>query len=254
MSMDTPFRRFARQVLPAGIRNRITAFVRKHRLQRVRSGSVDFGTLGRLRPISNVFGYDRGTPIDRHYIEGFLDQQSADIRGRVLELGDDTYIRRYGGDKVTRTDVLHVVEGNPEATIVADLTDAQQIPSDSFDCIIFTQSLQMIFDMNAALGTLHRILRPGGVLLVTSAGIAKIGRRLGRDDWGEYWHLTTQSMEALLSQHFTGGKVAVASRGNVLTATCFLHGLAAEELEPGQLDFDDPDFEVIVTARAEKAR
>ena len=42
------------------------------------------------------------------------------------------------------------------------------------------------------------------------------------------------------------------SYGNVLTAMCELHGLAAEELSPEELDHVDPDFEVIVTVRAVK--
>jgi hypothetical protein len=119
--------------------------------------------------------------------------------------------------------------------------------------VIFTQSLQMIYDMKAALTTLHRILKPGGTVLMTTAGIAKIGRRLGRDDWGEYWRLTAQGCEALFAETFPGAKVEITPYGNVLSATAFLHGLAVEELTPEELDYVDPDFEVIVGVRATKA-
>ena len=51
-------------------------------------------------------------------------------------------------------------EGNPQATIVGDLTDAPHIPSDAFDCAIVTQTLQFVYDVRAALATLHRVLRP----------------------------------------------------------------------------------------------
>ncbi|HYQ72817.1 MAG TPA: methyltransferase domain-containing protein [Gammaproteobacteria bacterium] len=135
---------------------------------------------------------------------------------------------------------------------MGDLTSADHIPSDAFDCIIFTQSLQMIYDMKAALHTLHRILKPGGILLLTSHGISKIGRRLGRDDWGEYWHLTTQSLEALVRETFPGADSQVRSFGNVMSAVAYLHGLATEELVVSELDYLDPDFEVIVTARVVK--
>ncbi|NWG47204.1 MAG: methyltransferase domain-containing protein [Alphaproteobacteria bacterium] len=253
MSLRDSARSLVRALLPEETRRWITLQQRKHKLQWPRAGSVRFGDLERLTPISKVFGFDRGQAIDRYYIEAFLAANAAHIRGRALELGDATYIRRFGGGKVTQTDVLHVVAGNPEATIIADLTDADHIPSDSFDCIIFTQSLQMIYDMRAALRTLHRILKPGGSVLITSAGIAKIGRRLGRDDWGEYWHLTSQSMQRLLDEHFPGGTVEVRTYGNVFAAICFLQGLAAEELLPEHLDTVDPDFEVLVAARARKA-
>ena len=244
----------ARQLLSPRLRAWIVSQQRKHRLQWPRRGSVSFGDLRRVTPISAIFGLDRGRPIDRHYIERFLEQNGRDIQGRVLELGDATYIRKFGGGRVSRADVLHVVEGNPEATIVADLTRAPHIPSAIFDCIIFTQSLQMIYDMRAALETLHRILRPGGVLLLTSAGIAKIGRRLGRDDWGEYWRLTAQSAEALIRDAFPGGSATITTYGNVLSAVAFLHGLAAEELEAAELDYVDPDYEVIVAIRVTKAQ
>lgn len=243
-----------KRVVPPEVGKWVTAQRRKYRLQRVRTGTVNFGDLRRLSPISPIFGFERGQAIDRYYIESFLDENRLDIRGRVLELGDPSYTQRFGDDRVTQSDVLHVVAGNPIATIVADLTQADHVPSDAFDCVIFTQSLQMIYDLKAALRTLHRILKPGGVLLVTSAGIAKIGRRLGRDDWGEYWHLTTQSLAALFAETFPGADARIASRGNVLAATAFLHGLATEELSPAELDHTDPDFEVLVTARVQKAR
>lgn len=210
------------------------------------------GQLRRLKPISPIFGLDRGTAVDRYYIERFLEENAADIRGRALEMGDASYLRKFGGDRVEKIDVLNVVPA-PEATLVADLTDAANLPSDTFDAIVFTQSLQMIYDFKTALRTLHRILAPGGVLLLTTHGISKIARRLGRDDWGEYWRFTTQSAEAVFVETFPGARVQVRSWGNVLAAVAYLHGLAAEELSPSELEERDPDFEVIVSVRAQKA-
>jgi SAM-dependent methyltransferase len=215
-------------------------------------GNVNFGSLRRLTPISPIFGIDRGFPIERYYIEKFLREHSNDIKGHCLEMGDPTYIKKFGADRVTKIDVLHVVEGNPQATIIADLTRADNIVSDTFDCIILTQTLQMIYNMKDALDHIYRILRPGGVLLMTSHGISKIGRRLGRDDWGEYWHITTQSAEKLFEETFPDADIKVGSFGNVFTATCALHGIVSDEISQQELDSYDPDFEVIVTVRAQK--
>ncbi len=253
MTLRTALMGLAKTIAPQSTRAWIVRLQKKYRLQRVRAGTVEFGHLRRLTPISPIFGMDRGLPIDRYYIEHFLRKHSGDIKGRVLELGDPFYINKFGDDRVTQTDILHYTTGNAQATIVADLTQADHIPSNSFDCIIFTQTIQMIYEPKLALHTLHRILKPGGVLLLTSAGIAKIGRRLGRDDWGEYWHFTTQSAEAVFKETFSGATLDVSSYGNVFAATCFLHGLASEELEPQELDHRDPDFEVLVTVRAQKA-
>jgi SAM-dependent methyltransferase len=243
---------FAKRHLPAETRAWVVRQQRRFGLQWPRRGSVHFGSFYRTTPISPIFGIDRGFPIERYYIEQFLDTHRRDVRGRCLELGDATYITKFGDDRVTQIDVLHVVEGNPQATIVADLTRADHVPSDLFDCIIFTQSLQMIYDMKAALGHLHRILKPGGVLLLTSHGISKIGRRLGRDPWGEYWHITSQSAGRLFAETFPGAQVEVRTYGNVLAAICALHGIVSEEVERADLDYHDPDFEVIVAVRAVK--
>lgn len=243
----------AKRHLPPETRNWVVRQQKRFHLQWPPVGVVRFGNFRRVTPISPVFALDRGLPIERYYIEKFLAKHSNDVRGHALELGDDTYIRKFGGDRIEKVDILGVV-GGPCITIVADLTCGDHIPPNTFDCIIFTQSLQMIYDMKAALHHLYRILKPGGVLLLTSHGISKIGRRLGRDNWGEYWHITTQSAEKLMAEFFPNGSVEVDSYGNVLAAMCELHGLASGELKTDELDYHDPDFEVIVTARAVKPR
>src|SRR5438132_14231822 len=154
----------AKTYLPAGTRDWVVRQQRRYNLHWVRVGKIRFGDLHRTTPVSAIFGIDRGFPIERYYIEKFLDRHRLDVRGRCLEMGDAGYTRTFGDDRVTASDVMHVTPGNPAATIVADLTSADHVPSDAFDCIILTQTLQMIYDMNAALRTLHRILKPGGVL------------------------------------------------------------------------------------------
>lgn len=214
-------------------------------------GTVRFGSLRRLVPFSRDWGSSRGLPIDRYYIEQFLSAHAADIRGRVLEIKDDTYTRKFGGERVTRSDVLHKVEGNPMATIVADLTCADGLSSDSFDCIICTQTLQFIYDVKAAIATLHRILKPGGVLLVTVPGISHISR-YDMEHWGDYWRFTTLSACLLFEEAFPTANVTVRAYGNVLSAIAFLHGLASGELRQKELDSLDPDYEVLIAVRAVK--
>jgi SAM-dependent methyltransferase len=240
-------------VLPQRLRDWIRTQQRIHKLQSVPVGSVNFGGLRRLSPISAIFGKDRDLlTIERYYIEQFLERHSADIRGRCLEMGDPAYIRKFGGAKVTQADVLNYVEGNPQATIVADLTDAPHIPDDSFDCIIITQTLQMIFEVDKAIATLARILKPGGVVLCTSHGMSRVARREGVDDWGEYWHFTTQSKRRLFRAHFPAENVEVSTVGNVFTCICNLHGLGASEIDPVELETHDPNYEMLVLVRAVK--
>jgi SAM-dependent methyltransferase len=212
---------------------------------------VEFGSLRRITPISQSFGLDRGLCIDRYYIEHFLAQHSGDVKGKVLEVGDDLYTTRFGEDQVTASDVIHVTEDNVKATMVADLTQAEQIPSDVYDCIVLTQTLQFIYDVRKAVQTLYRILKPNGVLLVTLSGINRISR-YDMDRWGEYWRFTTLSASRLFEEIFPPSNVTVQGYGNVLAAVAFLHGLAVSELSQQELDYCDADYDVLITVRVVK--
>lgn len=213
-------------------------------------GMIDLGDLRRVEPVSEEYGYERGNPIDRYYIEAFLEKYSQDIRGRTLEILDDTYSRRFGVGRVTEAHVLDIDPGNAEATIIADLTDAPDVPSDYFDAIIVTQTLHLIYEIRSAVRTLHRILAPGGTLLVTFPGISPIGHEQYRDTWS--WALTPSSAKLLLGEFF-GTDVDVESMGNVLTAGAFVYGLAQEDLLPADMDVRDPFYPVTVAVRAKKA-
>jgi SAM-dependent methyltransferase len=214
-------------------------------------GWAKFGHLRRLTPIIPDFGFGRGLPIDRYYIEQFLTTHSRDIQGHVLEIKEPLYTHRFGGNRVTKSDVLHVEPGNPHATLVADLTQADHLPADTFDCIILTQTLPFIYDVQAAVNTLHRILKPSGVLLATVPGISQISSE-DMERWGQYWCFTTRSMEQLLTTTFFPDQVTVATHGNVLAAITLLHGLVTEELKPEELNYVDPNYQVLITARAVK--
>jgi SAM-dependent methyltransferase len=208
--------------------------------------------LKRPIPVSRVWGLDRGRSIDRYYVEAFLARNAKDIQGRVLEIKDDVYTLAYGTD-VTRSDVLDVDEAAPGTTIVADLTSADHIDSDLFDCVIFTQTLQYIFDPAAAIRTLHRILKPDGVLLATFPGISQTpGVELRDFGWRFYWRFTRMSAERMFGDVFSSENVALRTYGNVLSATAFLYGIAAEELDGRDLDRHDPEYEVAITVRAVK--
>ena len=242
---------------------RLRSFAQKHvpldarrKLARLASwppvGLVRFGSLRRTKPINENWGLERGLPIDRYYIERFLAAHKEDIRGHVLEIGDNRYTLEFGEHRVMRSEVLHVAEEKEHVTIIGDLVSADHIAASSFDAIILTQTLQVIYDTRAAIRTVHRILKPGGVVLVTTAGISKISR-YDMDRWGYYWSFTTQSLRRLFEEHFPAANIAVEAHGNVLATTAFLHGLSAGELRQKELDDADPDYEMLITLRAVKA-
>lgn len=209
---------------------------------------ADWGSFRSLEPKSRHYGIDRGTALDRHYIEAFLEEHAGDVRGVVLEVASDAYARRFGGSRIERTEVVSIVAG-PGVTIVGDLTSAATLPRNHFHCIILTQTLCFIYDAKAALQSCHDALRPGGVLLLTVPGICQIS---SFDDGltGDYWRFTAASTRRLLGEVFPS--VDVRSYGNVLAAVAYLHGIAKEELTPEELDHPDPEYPLILAGRGVK--
>lgn len=222
---------------------------RPHQILRRFTRPAWLGTMRRTTPLSNEWGFDRGTPIDRYYIEGFLDRHRRDIRGRVLEVRDSSYTQRFGSG-VERADVLDLDPANRSATIVADLTAADGIPSDLFDCVVLTQTLQLIHDVHAAAAHVRRILRPGGVLLATVPSVSRIAPRYGLQT--DHWRFTAASCTALFGETFGPGQCTVCSFGNVLTSVGFLTGMAAQELSSRERATHDPYFPLIIAVRAVK--
>jgi glycosyltransferase involved in cell wall biosynthesis len=213
-------------------------------------GKVNMGDLNVTEPFSTEFAYDRGGPVDRYYIENFLRENESVIRGRALEIGDNEYTLRYGGSRVTQSDILYIDETNPYATIIGDLSHAPHIPSDCFDCIILTQTLHLIYNFKGAIETCFRILKPGGTLLLTVPGISHVDQ----SQWGKYWlwSFTDNSISRILSEYFSPEKTRIETFGNVLIATAFLYGMGLPEVTKEQLNTLDPNYQVIIAASAIK--
>jgi SAM-dependent methyltransferase len=202
--------------------------------------------LRRTTPISDNWGYDRGQPIDRYYIDSFLDEHRSDIRGDVLEVRENLYVDRYGAD-VSRCDVLDLDPDNAAATIKADLAEPGSLPTERFDCIVLTQTLQYVSDPPAAVRNLRNALRPNAVLLCTVPGV----NRADEDPLSpSLWSFTSAGCVQLFTAEFGNGNVDVRSYGNVLASMAFLTGLARDDLRAGELDAHDIRFPVIVAARA----
>jgi SAM-dependent methyltransferase len=201
-----------------------------------------------VEPLSYLWGGDRGVPIYYYYIRQFLTENAGAIRGHCLEFQEDAYTSRFGGGNVTNLDILHVDDTNPRATLVGDLTKPNNLPSNTFDCIICTHVLHVIFDLERAVADLHRILRPGGALLVAAPLVS-----MDDPEWHELWRFTKEGLRRLLAGAFGEGQVEVRAYGNSLTASGQLRGLVAEEFTPEELNCHDQRFAVEICAKAIKA-
>ncbi|MFA6715797.1 MAG: methyltransferase domain-containing protein [Victivallaceae bacterium] len=203
----------------------------------------------RTGPISAFMGTERGTPVDRYYIEQFLEKNKHYIKGTVLEIAESVYSRKLDSG-VIGFEVLHAASDNPEATIVGDLTDSSTLPDARIDCFICTQTFNFIFDVQAAVKGACKLLKPGGVMLGTVAGISQISR-FDMDRWGDYWRFTDLSVKKLLEAEFS--KIEMETFGNILAAKAFLDGVVIEDLpNKSLLDINDENYQLIIAFKAEK--
>jgi hypothetical protein len=210
-----------------------------------------FISLMDTKPISSVFGLDRGTPIDRLYIEDFVMKNSFSINGNVLEVAESTYSRKFG-ENVTNFQILHFDKSDIDATIIGDLAKPKTLPENICDCFVCTQTLNFIYDVKSAVVGCHQLLVDGGVFLGTVAGISQISR-YDMDRWGDYWRFTDLSIKKMFEEVFGVGKVEVKLYGNALAATAFIQGLSAEEIpNKKSLMKVDENYQVIIGIRAVK--
>ena len=212
--------------------------------------SVKWHNLRSKTPVSSIFGLDRGTPIDRVYIEHFLKSNEDSIRGVCCEIADNTYTKKFGNN-VDQYEILHYNNENKKATIVGDLSDLDSVPHNIIDCFILTQTLNFIYDFKSAIKGLHAMLKKDGVALITVAGISQISR-YDYERWGDFWRFTDLSILKAFEEVFEKGNVEVECYGNVLSSIAFLEGISAEELKHDELFFKDRNYQLLITIKAIK--
>lgn len=200
-------------------------------------------------PVSKRFGAERGTPVDRIYIERFLQNNRSKIQGTVMEIADTRYTEMFGND-VKRSLVLHV-NGWGKNTVKGNLETGEGLTPNSVDCLICTQTLQFIYDIHSAVHNIYTVLRPGGIALVTAHCLGQISL-YDYYNWGEYWRFTDQTMRRLFSESFDDKNVEVHAWGNMKTAIASLYGLCAEDLERKDFESNNEQFPVIITVCARK--
>lgn len=203
-----------------------------------------------IHPVSNIFGLDRGEAIDRYYIEKFLFENQHFIKGVVLEIGDSRYTNKFGGSKVKKPLILNNTK-KKDVNIIGNLETGKGLPENMIDCFILTQTLLCIYDVQSAARNAIKVLKPGGVLLLTVPGITQISR-FDYERWGQYWSFTDQSIKKLFEQVVNPNNIVVNTYGNVKSATAFLRGLALHEISKKDLDYSDINYQMIISGVVKK--
>jgi hypothetical protein len=201
-----------------------------------------------MEPLSDQYGFDRGQPVDRRYIETFLGAHRTAIHGSVLEVRDNAYTTRFGGDQVAQSRVVDIDAANPHASLVADLTQAGSLPVAAYDCIILTQTLHLLRRPGTCLDNCFAALRSGGVLLATAPVMSRVSPTYSEND---FWRFTGAGVSELFDRHWPGD-YTIESFGNLRTCVAFLLGEVVEDLADDVLDHRDHRFPLTVAVSARK--
>jgi hypothetical protein len=211
--------------------------------------------LRRLRPLHN--GHAWGTPVVRYYWAHFLEEHRADIRGRGLEIGTADTLRQYGGAALTSAEAIDLAVHSPEVTVVADLSRADHVPGEGYDCFLIQFTMTVVCDVEAALYHAIRLLKPGGVLLVNFACVDYyLYRGLDMGTGAPlymYWWFTPLHVEEMLHRlGLARTDYILEGKGNLFTRFAFQMNLMAEELTDAELTYDDPGHPLLLCVRVVK--
>jgi len=200
-----------------------------------------WGNLRRTTPFSATYGFERGQPIDRYYLDRFLARYRDLITGAVLETQGSSYTERFGHD-VTRAHSFDI-EPRFEPTYVCDFAySGGVIPDQSYDCLLLPNTLMHFRELDRCLAHSRRVVRPGGTILASAAGLLPL-----TGDVPDYWRLSPDGWREKLCEAWPGAMLEIVSYGNCLAAVSAQLGLALEELTEAELDVQDPRFPVLTT-------
>jgi SAM-dependent methyltransferase len=206
-------------------------------------GAVNWGDLRRPQPLCQFFGFMRGTPIDRYYLDQFIKSIQKEVSGITLEIGGEkTNQELYGFKLTTEYRVLDLPGWSDD--IVGDATNPEAVSDNSFDSIIIFNVLEHCENPQAVVDNIYKWLKPGGRAFAMVPCTQRI-HPTPRD----YWRPMPDGLQVLFKAFH---EKKVTTYGNITTVIASFHGIAVEELTTAEMDFTHPDYPVVACIVAQK--
>lgn len=147
---------------------------------------------------------------DRYLITQQIKKYAPYVKGKVLDVGAGSF-NRYDGlfdcDQYLKMDI----QAGENINVVGS---AEKIPfsDDIFDAIVCTQILGDIKNLNQAIGEFYRVLKPGGLILLTESFFDGM-----HDEPNDFWRFTNFGLDFLFQE--AGFKIiAIDQRGGFFSA------------------------------------
>jgi SAM-dependent methyltransferase len=207
-------------------------------------GKVNWGSLGAYVPISTGFGFERGTPIDRYYLNRFIEEVRSQVRGVVIEIGGSLNNRTvYNFVNAREYHAMDLIQ-RPDVDIVGNAEDPAAFPASSIDSVIAFNVLEHCREPWVVIDNALLWLKPGGALFCMVPNAQRIHKMPG-----DYWRPLPQAVSWML-RRFSTHQLRVY--GNPIALVASFMGIASEEVPRRDLDFFNPDYPVATCAVAIK--
>jgi SAM-dependent methyltransferase len=154
------------------------------------------------------------TPPNRPVLDPWVSREAARLTGLIVNVGAGEDLRQFG----RRT--IHVDAHAPRATVRAEFAAALPFGSAVFDGAICTEVLEHVPDDRALLTELARVLRPGGVLVVTVPFMFRY-----HPDPADYRRYTPDGLAAALERAGFSVDTATGLGGRLLALLLWIDGL-----------------------------
>ena len=208
-------------------------------------------TLRSIKKHSEKFGFDRGTPIDRYYIDHFLKNLNLENNfNRSLEFGEILYSDSFKvKEKYFLSHPEYETRDIASNQILFDLNSEHSYEGTKFDLILSTNVIN--FTKNPFVSIKHHIdmLNSRGTLVLTVSASMPISK-FDAERWGDYWRFTPDGLNQLLRT--LNCEYHIKSFGSFVTSIAFLCGLSAEEIDATDLNKNDDSYPIVVMAIIKK--
>jgi len=208
-------------------------------------GQFDFGDFDRLSPACLDFGFSRGTPLDRYYLNKFVAESRDLVVGSVLEIGGQKGSHELYGFKNATSYVTMSIDSS-DADITTDAHDASAALPESYDSIIIFNVLEHCRRPWVIASNIYSWLKPGGRVFVMIPNMQRI-----HEGPGDYWRILPEGLRSIFNQ-FNVEKLV--TYGNLFTSIAALSGVSSEEIPTGDKDSLDTDYPTITCMTGSKAQ
>jgi len=206
-------------------------------------GAIDFGDFKRKLPFCPQFGHFRGNPVDRYYLDRFIEQIRNEVKGVTLEIGGSKGNRELYG--LTNTTSYLTMDLNGEGLdIIGDAHDTQAVEEASLDTVLLFNVLEHCERPWVVVDNIYQWLKPRGQVFCMVPNAQRV-HRVPQD----YWRILPDAMTSLFARF---GRRKLYVYGNPLTTLAAYYGIAAEELSREELDHYHENYPVANCIHAQK--